>query len=163
MKEVETNYIFNASAKTIALNNYSVVELNKIWAIINVTRGVTYYVSGSPNTLTVDGNEVTLNGSVSTSGHADNDTLLILYENTEILEVLQAIRRGINTLCNTLGMATSDGAGRLRVQNDGTSIGTVTTLSNITSIGGINAAQLMTALTATTSAVSFRSNIVVTD
>ena len=113
--------------------------------------------------MTVDGNEVTLNGSVSTSGHADNDTLLILYENTEILEVLQAIRRGINTLCNTLGMATSDGAGRLRVQNDGTSIGTVTTLSNITSIGGINAAQLMTALTATTSAVSFRSNIVVTD
>jgi hypothetical protein len=164
MKEIETNYTFNASGKTVQLNNYSSVDANKLWAIINVTRGATYYVSGSSNTITVDTNIITLNAGVSTSGHADNDTLLILYESTEILEVLQAIRRGINSLCNTIGVATPDTAGRLRVNMEsGTTLSTVTTLSNISNIGGWSGAQVMSSLLNNTSANSFRTNIVVTD
>lgn len=163
-KEIETSYTFDATNKKVVLTSRASVEAAKLYAIINITRGAMYYTLGaSDKVVTISGNEITLNAGVSTSGHSNDDVLFILYEDTEILEVLQAIRRGINTLCNTVGTAMSDGAGRLRVQNDGTSIGTVTTLSNITSIGGINASNFITNTASMNTALSFRSNIVVTE
>ena len=163
-KEIETSYTFDATNKKVVLTDRTSVEAAKLYAIINITRGAMYYTLGaSDKVVTISGNEITLNAGVSTSGHSNDDVLFILYEDTEILEVLQAIRRGINTLCNTVGTAMSDGAGRLRVQNDGTSIGTVTTLSNMSSIGSVAANQLITANVGTASSMGFRSNIVVTE
>lgn len=163
-KEIETSYTFDATNKKVVLTDRTSVESAKLYAIINVTRGAMYYTLGaSDKIVTISGNEVTLNAGVSTSGHSNDDVLFILYEDTEILEVLQAIRRGINTLCNTIGTSMTDGAGRLRVLTDGGTMTTLTTLSNITSIGSVAANQLIAANVGTASSMGFRSNIVVTE
>lgn len=162
-KEIETSYTFDATNKKVVLTDRASVEAAKLYAIINITRGAMYYTLGaSDKVVTISGNEITLNAGVSTSGHSNDDVLFILYEDTEILEVLQAIRRGINTLCNTIGTSMSDGAGRLRVQNDSTNV-VVSTLSNMAGMGGISTNQLVTANVGTASSVGFRSNIVVTE
>jgi hypothetical protein len=160
-KEIQTNYTFDASNKKVALTDKNSVEIAKLYAIINVTRGVTYYTLGSSDKIvTISGNEITLNAGVSTSGHANTDTLFILYEDTEILEVLQAIRRGINALCNTIGVATPDTAGRLRVNVETGS--TIAAISNVNGYGGYSTAPHVQA-TLNLNAGYFRNNIVVTE
>ena len=73
-------YTFVASTKTVSLTGLT-VNLGMLMAVINATRGVTYYKVGDPSFLaTVSGSDIVLNASVSTSGHADSDKLFIVYE-----------------------------------------------------------------------------------
>jgi hypothetical protein len=79
MKTNLSNYTFVASTKVVTLTDIATVRLDRLFAVINVTRGVTYYAAGTPSLLaTVSGSTVTLNPFVSTAGHADSDKLLII-------------------------------------------------------------------------------------
>jgi hypothetical protein len=73
-------YTFNASVKTVTLTGIATVELKRIVSIVNMTRGVVYFKSGETTlTLTAATNVITLNASVSTTGHSDTDELHIAY------------------------------------------------------------------------------------
>jgi len=163
-KEIETSYTFDATGKKVVLTDRSSVEASKLYAIINVTRGAMYYaLADSDKVVTISGNEITLNAGVSTSGHSNDDILFILYEDTEILEVLQAIRRGINQIAANIGTATPDTAGRLRVAAETVAnISTITTLTGQTNMGGLSAAPYIPTLM-NNNASAFRTNIVVTE
>jgi hypothetical protein len=73
-------YIFNASAKTVTLTGITPVELKRLFSIINMTRGVVYFRSGDTALIpAIAANVITLNTSVSTSGHADTDEIHVAY------------------------------------------------------------------------------------
>lgn len=139
-KEIETTYTFNASAKTVTFSNRTSVRNDYLYAIINVTRGVIYYAAAdATKTVTITNNVVTLNAGVSTSGHADTDALLIIYEDTLMLECIESLRMAIQALTRTIGMSSVDTAGRLRVAAETVAnIGTVTNLTNLTNLTTLN-------------------------
>ena len=67
----------------------------------------------------------------------------------ELIHAIEALRMAVHSLTRTIGYAMPDTAGRLRVNVDGTSIGTVTTvttLSNQSQIGGYNATEQIPSL-----------------
>jgi hypothetical protein len=91
-------YTFNASAKTVTLGGITTVELKRLVSIINMTRGVVYFRSGDTALIpAIATNVITLNTSVSTTGHADADEIHVAYiENdtnfgTDITGVAQSL------------------------------------------------------------------------
>lgn len=75
------NYSLVAASRQVTLTDVPTVRLDRLMAIINVTRGVTYYAAGDTTLLaTVSGSVVTFNASVSVTGHADADKLIALYD-----------------------------------------------------------------------------------
>jgi hypothetical protein len=75
-----TAYTFNAAAKTINLTGIAAVNLARITLIENKTRGVVYYKPvDTASVLTAAANVITLNPSISTTGHANTDVLHIAY------------------------------------------------------------------------------------
>lgn len=140
-KEIETSYTFNASAKTVTFSNRTSVRNDYLYAIINVTRGVIYYAAAdATKTVTITNNVVTLNAGVSTSGHADTDALLIIYEDTLILECIESLRMAIQALTRTIGMSSVDTAGRLRVAAE--TVANISTISTVSTVSNINASNV---------------------
>lgn len=82
MKKLITNYTFDASAKTIAFDDYSAIELSKILLITNVTDGIIIYnFASAAKGGTVATNVLTL--TFDTTGMADADKLQIFYDDGE--------------------------------------------------------------------------------
>lgn len=76
-----TLYRFAAAAKTITLTGVD-VDLSRLRGVHNQTRGVWYFLPGDTiyiPTVTAP-NVITLNAGVDTTGHADSDKLIILYD-----------------------------------------------------------------------------------
>lgn len=148
MKQLETNYTFNASGKTITFLDRETVRNDRLYAIINATRGVVYYTIGdSTKIVTVATNVVTLNAGVSTSGHSDSDSLLIIYEDSEMLEAIESLRMSIHSLTRTIGMITTDTTGQLRaVLATIPNMGTLTTLTNQNQFGTYAAQDIVPSL-----------------
>lgn len=95
-------------------------------------------------------------------------------ETGEMIEAIEALRMAIQSLTRTMGLSMPDTAGRLRVVADqptaanlnatvtGTvNVGTITTLTNQTQVGGFNANDQIPALM-NANAGSLRRNISVT-
>jgi hypothetical protein len=167
MKTIETNYVFDYDNRTITLSSRKTVERTKLYAILNLSRGTTYYTLGGSQIQSIDGNVITLLPYSPAFGESSSDTLFILYEDSELLETLAAVRRVLVQLSANVGAVMPDGAGRLRVNaevvaNIGT-ITTVTTVSNIASVGGLNAANTLPALMQTSMATGWRANIKITE
>ena len=80
MKQRITEYTFNASAKTVDFSSISGFDGSGVLAIIN--RDIVLYAVGATGLkfANVAGSVITLNAGVSTSGMADNDPLLIFYD-----------------------------------------------------------------------------------
>lgn len=74
------NYTFNASAKTITFANTVPASIANIMHVTNVTRGVIYFQPQAGAAFTGTYSSPTLTLVVSTSGHSDNDQLLIVYD-----------------------------------------------------------------------------------
>src|SRR5687768_13264939 len=77
MKQLISNYTFDASAQTVTLTDFDTIELKRVLLITNVTDNVIIYnfaVTGG----TVAGNALTLD--YDTTGMDDTDELAILYE-----------------------------------------------------------------------------------
>ena len=81
MNTVYPYYGFNASAKEVTLVGIE-VDLSRVRGIFNQTRGAIYFapgIAGYALTRTAP-NVINLNASVDTTGHANTDSLLVLYD-----------------------------------------------------------------------------------
>ena len=81
MKKLITNYTFNASAKTIAFNDYTTISLKNILLITNTTSNVIIYNFASLGG-TVSGNVLTL--TYNTTSMSNSDNLQIFYDDGKI-------------------------------------------------------------------------------
>lgn len=81
MKLLQSPYTLTLSTRTVYLPT-AVVSLDRLLAIVNATRGVTYYEAGNPTLVATvpDANTVIFNASVVTTGHADTDKLIIILD-----------------------------------------------------------------------------------
>jgi hypothetical protein len=118
MKKLITNYTFNPAAKTIAFNDYSSIDLERILLITNVTRNVILYNFADPNKGgSISGNVLTL--ACDTAGMDSNDKLQIFYddlnpatEDGNLNDSLQLLKMLIQS---PLGRLAIDNYNRLRV------------------------------------------------
>ncbi len=79
MKQIITNYTFDASAQTITFNDYTSIELERLTLITNLTDGVIIYqFNNVAKGGTVTGNVLTL--TLDTTAMDDADDLQIFYE-----------------------------------------------------------------------------------
>ena len=94
MKIQITNYTFNASAKTITFNSFGVIELSRLYAIVDTTQGVIIY---QPNSATKNGtvgtapNANVLTLTYNTSSFSNSDNLQIFYNIEERSKATQNI------------------------------------------------------------------------
>lgn len=82
MKQVHPNYSFVAATKTITLTGLNIPQ-DQLLLITNATRGVIYYNFASSShraSVTAGANTAVVLTDASTTGHADNDQLIIHYE-----------------------------------------------------------------------------------
>ncbi len=86
MKILIENYTFDASEKTIEFDDYSAdgIDLARVLLIANAKTNLIIYNFADPTlAATVEDNVLTLNNSVVTSVMADDDPLLIFYEDPD--------------------------------------------------------------------------------
>ena len=184
MKQFTTpSYTFTPGASgvgTVNLSGITDFDPRKLVAIINQTRGVVIYSTGGTATryTAISGTLLTLN--VDTSTHSAGDALQVIYEETSVeiesINAMEALRMAIHSLTRTIGQSMPDTAGRLRVLAEnptasalnatvslagGQTLGTLSTLTNITQIGGLSATEGIPSLMRLGSDAS-RQNIIVT-
>ena len=81
MKLLVDNYTFDPVAKTVTFNEYTTLNHASLLLITNVTVGAMIYnFAKATQVVTITGNVVTLNASVSTTGMSATDDLQIFYE-----------------------------------------------------------------------------------
>lgn len=150
MKKLIENYTFNPTTKEIVFLDYTTINLERILIITNVTSNIIIYnFANSLQGGTVSNNILTLN--YNTSSMSNTDKLQIYYETIdtpsseqtqkEIYNLTETLYELINRL--DFLSAVRGNAADLRVTLTASafsSVGTVTTLSNQTNIGGSNAA-----------------------
>ena len=85
---------FDASAKTVDFSLMQGFNIDKLYAIINITRNQAIYIPGAPGlgATVISGAKITL--SYDTSGHDDADQLNIYYDTNESLENNLALEHG---------------------------------------------------------------------
>lgn len=108
MKKLISNYTFNATARTIALNDYTSVDLEGLLLITNVTDNKIIYNFSDPNYGGgISGNVITL--IYNTASMSNTDALQIYYDDpnvnsstleaqTQLEDVTQALYELINRL-----------------------------------------------------------------
>jgi hypothetical protein len=163
-------YTFTPGASgvgTVDLSGISGFNIKFLVAVINQTRGVTIYATGSTATRYTALAGTTLTLFADTSDHNSGDVLQVIYDElnpltadqlaaVELTESVRQMQGELEILRNTIGQTRVDGGGRLRVLLDQISgsltlgtvstLSTLTTLTNQTSIGGIAANDQVPAL-----------------
>ena len=171
-------YTFTPGASgvgTVALTGIDSFDIKRLVAVINQTRGVVIYATGSAATryTALAGSTLTLN--VDTSTHNSGDVLQVIYDSpvdplpsgaatnatlaevrdnlsstSELIEAIESLRMAVQSLNRSVGLSTPDTGGRLRVLVDaitsGQAIGTVGVLTNQTAIGNFVAADQIPSL-----------------
>ena len=139
MKILIDSYTFNPIAKTIALTKYTTISHASVLIITNVTTGTMIYnFAKASQVITVAGNVITLNASVSTSGMSATDDLQIFYEDTTITPATDEsviLLRRIAKLLEPIG--TQDSQQRQRISIDA-SAATLTANTTPQSFAGID-------------------------
>lgn len=74
------NYSFNASAKTITFSGTVPADISNILHVANITRGVIYFQPQAGSVYSGTYTSPTLTLSASTTGHANGDKLLVIYD-----------------------------------------------------------------------------------
>ena len=170
-------YTFTPGASgvgTVALTGLADFDIKRLVAVINQTRGVVIYATGSAATryTALAGSALTLNVDTSThisgdvlqvidvspvdplaSGAATNATLTEVRDNlsatSELIEAIQSLRMALQSLNRSVGMTSVDIGGRSRVVVEAFTNATLpalTTLTNQTSLGGFAAADQIPSL-----------------
>lgn len=147
-----TGYAFSASAKTVTITGLPELKIGNILNITNLTRNVIVYnpfVSGKGFTSFDDTTDV-LTLVFDTTTHADDDVLLIAYndsdqEQVNLTELALSIRQ---LLLSTAQPMWADGAG-IRINPTQiiagvTTVTTVGTVSNIANLSGISSQYALT-------------------
>ena len=153
MKIKVQNYTFNVAQKKVTFLDYSILRLDSLLLITNVTRNVIIYnFADTEAGATISGNVVTLKADLT--GMLNTDQLQIFYESedtpaTEITMLdLGASLHWLKRIADLVEpLATQDSASRVRVaidsftHNGGTlpvSIASLPTISNLQNIGGVD-------------------------
>lgn len=154
MKIRITNYTFNKTAKTVTFTDYTSIALDGLLLITNVTDNVIIYNFANPALGgTVLNNILTLD--YDTSLMDNGDSLQIFYDDgIDTLALLQAhidddgrASRQLMQLLKPLSIVTN-GSGRLSMDINTGSLGTVTTVTTVGTIndqlriGGLNALDM---------------------
>lgn len=162
----------SAGVGTLAVNIVD-FDIRLLYAVLNITRGGIIYATGRSGFgyTALSGNTLTLQNDTASMGAGD--VLQFLYDSTpaypisvstgqaqaltaaqlaavELTESVRQMQCELEILRNTIGQTRVDGGGRLRVLIDQISgaltLGTVSTVTNQTSIGGIAANDQVPAL-----------------
>lgn len=154
-KNLITSYTFDASAKTVAFDDYTSVSLDGVLLVTNVTDGIGIFQFNSP-TLggTVATNVLTLDYDTTTM--SDSDDLQIWYDdgvplaNNQVLDALYEVCERLTMLAACRGIAadlrTTILSGVITTVTTVTTVSTVTsvtTLANQTNIGGLAAVPMI--------------------
>lgn len=141
MKILFEDYSFNAATKQITLNTTDVVGLADLLVITNVTDNVIIYNFADPTKGgTITNNVLTL--TYNTTGMSDTDKLQIFLDNKltpASEESIQYLKKIVQLLTP---LSVQDTAQRQRVSIDAapatvTVSGTITTVSTVTNIAGL--------------------------
>lgn len=141
MKTLITNYTFNAASKTITFTDYTSIDLNRVLLITNATTNTIIYNFAS-STLggTVSGNTLTL--TYNTGSMSNIDKLQIYYDteyipaSDQLLNALYEMVKHLEVLSHAKGVFAD-----IRVTPTVTP--NMSTLFNISSLGGYSAGSLM--------------------
>jgi len=148
-----TEYVFSpgvSGAGYVDLYNLEDFDITRVVAIINQTKGVVIYATGSANTryTSVSGRKVYL--FYDTSSHSATDKLQIVYNSSAALKTADTDTQEMIKLLSRLvkiaeNQQSTDSAQRQRITLDAITgsltLGTVTTLSNATAIAGMDREQ----------------------
>ena len=147
------SYTFTPGASgvgTVNLSGIANFNIKFLVAVINQTRGVTIYATGSTATRYTALAGTTLTLFADTSDHNSGDVLQVIYEEMELTEIVRQMQGELEILRNTIGQTRVDSGGRLRVLLDQISanltLTTLTTLTNQSQIGGVAANDQVPAL-----------------
>jgi hypothetical protein len=151
MKIKLDNYTFNPTAKTVTFTDYSSIDLSNIILITNVTDGTIIFNFASPNLVgSVAANVLTLN--YDTTAMSSTDKLAIYLDDSYTPssdEAIALLRRMVKLMEPS---ATQDLQQRQRVvvenstitaiqgnaANLNANVGTVSTVTNIAGLGGVD-------------------------
>ena len=151
-KNLITDYVFDASLKTVTFDDYTSISLDGVLLITNVTDGVGIFQFNSP-TLggTVATNVLTLEYDTTTM--SDTDNLQIWYDdgvqlaNNEVLNSLYEVCERLTMLAACRGIAadlrTTILSGVITTVSTVSTVTSVTTLANQTNIGGLAAVPMI--------------------
>jgi hypothetical protein len=177
-------YTFTPGASgvgTLDLSGVASFDPKRLVAVINQTRGVVIYATGSAATryTAIAGSTLTLN--VDTSTHNAADVLQVIYEQAddalvainaqldgetgELTQAVEALRMAVQSLNRSIGLTTVDVSGRTRVLveaiSGGLTLGAVGAISTVSAAGTFSANDQIPALMHL-QADSLRNNITVT-
>ena len=152
---ITPTYIFTPGASgvgTINLSTISNFDIKRLVSIININSNIIIYNVANPlaGYTTVSNGVVTLD--YNTSAMSSNDVLQVIYDNddaitnNELVQAIEAMRMAIQSLNRTMGLAqVNPTTGRMLVDASGTTqpisgnINVVTSVTNLTQLGGQNA------------------------
>jgi hypothetical protein len=141
MKTLITNYTFDASAKTISFDDYTGVDLNRVLLITNVTTNtIIYNFANSLLGGSVSGNVLTL--TYNTTSMSDTDTLQIYYD-TEYIPASDQLLNALYDMVKHLEVLSYSKGTFADIRVTPTVTPNMSTLSNISSLGGYSAGSLM--------------------
>lgn len=139
-KTITTETVFTPSIKTIN-TNIDNFDIRKLYAIINVTTGALIYATGIEGKGYTGISDSTITLQYDTTSMSSTDVLQILYDDNEDTEWLQNIYEAVDALGFLTGVRGPSANLRVTV-TDGT-IGTIYTVSNLGSIAGFGAQQIV--------------------
>jgi hypothetical protein len=141
MKTLITNYTFDASAKTISFDDYTGIDLNRVLLITNVTTNtIIYNFANSLLGGSVSGNVLTL--TYNTTSMSDTDTLQIYYD-TEYIPASDQLLNALYDMVKHLEVLSYSKGTFADIRVTPTVTPNMSTLSNISSLGGYSAGSLM--------------------
>lgn len=139
-KTITTETVFTPSTKTIN-TNIDNFDIRKLYAIINVTTGALIYATGIEGKGYTGISDSTITLQYDTTNMNSTDVLQILYDDDEDTQWLQNIYEAVDALNFLTGVRGPSANIRVTV-TDGT-IGTIYTVSNLGSIAGFGAQQIV--------------------
>lgn len=169
MKKLITNYIFDASAKTVTFTDYTTIIREGILLITNVTDNIIIYnFADSTAGGTVANNVITLTYSTITMD--DSDDLQIFYDDglNQVVDVSQMeilLRTLIEAVASPTWYQLATNALQTILLSGSTTAVTgtltgVTTVTGLTNVGGVSAAGMSTEVSSQSWAINIRSLLI---
>jgi hypothetical protein len=138
MKKLISNYIFDASARTVQFADYTSIDLESLLLITNVTDNKIIYNFANPSRGGgVNGNTVTL--TYDTTGMSDTDALQIYYDDVEDNPMSEELFHLFMRLSRLMqSNATVDALDRQIVRVGTIDTGNLNNVASVNNIGAIN-------------------------
>jgi hypothetical protein len=141
MKTLITNYTFNAASKTITFSDYTSIDLNRVLLITNsTTNTIIYNFASSTLGGTVAGNILTLTYNTASMSNADK---LQIYYDTEYIPASDQLLNALFDMVKHLEVLSQAKGILADIRVTPTVTPNMSTLSNISSVGGYSASSLV--------------------